>query len=163
MSFKDFVKSCPKPLLRWIWLISEFRDQDLLSKCLLILFKRKDCQRFLRYTTLCCVENSWFSHFPWILLEFRVGFQSSQVETFPHGRLPKSGYKGTVLKTVRSVKRRVGSNPTSSFELISVNSRKITSEDFRMVSRVREHFVYWGIHFQRWLLHSLSRFWLVPS
>ena len=32
-----------------------------------------------------------------------------------YGRLPKSGYKGTVLKTVRSVKRHVGSNPTSSF------------------------------------------------
>ena len=34
-----------------------------------------------------------------------------------HGRLPKSGYKGTVLKTVRSVKRHVGSNPTFSFVL----------------------------------------------
>lgn len=55
ISFKDFVKSCPKLLLRRIWLISEFRDQDLLSKYLLILFKRKDCKRFLRYTTLCCV------------------------------------------------------------------------------------------------------------
>ena len=32
-----------------------------------------------------------------------------------HGRLPKSGYKGMVLKTIRSVKRHVGSNPTSSF------------------------------------------------
>lgn len=49
ISFKDFVKSCPKPLLRRIWLVSKFRDQDLLSKYLLILFKRKDCQRFLRY------------------------------------------------------------------------------------------------------------------
>ena len=55
MSFKDFVKSCPKPLLRRIWLISEFRDQGLLSKYLLILFKRNDFQRSLRYTTLCCV------------------------------------------------------------------------------------------------------------
>lgn len=35
-----------------------------------------------------------------------------------HGRLPKSGYKGMVLKTIRSVKRHVGSNPTSSFILI---------------------------------------------
>ena len=63
ISFKDFVKSCPKPLLRRIWLVSKFRDQDLLSNIPLILFKRKDCQRFLRYTTLYCVENSWFYTF----------------------------------------------------------------------------------------------------
>lgn len=38
-----------------------------------------------------------------------------------HGRLPKSGYKGAVLKTVRSVKRHVGSNPTSSFCILKSN------------------------------------------
>ena len=53
--------------------------------------------------------------------EFRVRNLNTVVRfhyTPLHGRLPKSGYKGVVLKTIRSVKRHVGSNPTSSFILI---------------------------------------------
>ena len=52
-----------------------------------------------------------------VLSMWKVECDKGYPKTPLHGRLPKSGYKGTVLKTVRSVKRHVGSNPTSSFVL----------------------------------------------
>lgn len=161
ISFKDFVKSCPKLLLRRIWLISEFRDQDLLSKYLLILFKRKGCKRFLRYTTLCCVGNFMVYTFSMNPLRiFEWGFNLQRLLP-SHGRLPKSGYKGVVLKTTRPFAvRGFESHIFLWIELLQF--KKIISEEFRMFNRVKFCLVR-GIHFQWWLLHSLSRFWLVPS